>query len=101
MGYRHIQHLREREEIVTQLISRIKVTIAEILQTQRGLVFEALASLIIVGAMELAFAASMGGDHLVYLIMAIASFFLILVLLLAWSSARLERLQYRQDVQRQ
>ena len=85
---------------MTQASSRLKGTITRPIQTQRGLVLQALGSLILVGALELAFAFSIGGDHVIYFGKGVASFLLIMTLLLVWCGARFERQQNQEEVRR-
>jgi hypothetical protein len=72
-----------------------KAAIIRLLQTRRSLALEALASLMIVCAVELGFALSFGGDHPAYFARGAAAFFLIVTPLLAWSSMRIARLRYQ------
>lgn len=78
---------------MTHTVSHFKEVLTQLLHTQRGLAFEALASLIFVAAVELAFACSVGGDHVIYFVKSAASFFLVVVLLFSWSIVRFERRQ--------
>jgi predicted tellurium resistance membrane protein TerC len=78
---------------MTNTISRVKEILKQLLPTQRRLVLEALVFLVFVTAVELAIAHRNGGDHLTYFAESAASFFLIVVLLLSWSTVRFERRQ--------
>lgn len=78
---------------MTHTVSHFKAVLTQLLHTQRRLILEALASLILVTAVELAFAYRIGGDSLTYFAESAASLFLIVVLLLSWSTVRFERRQ--------
>jgi hypothetical protein len=75
---------------MTNTVSHVKEVFTQLLHTQRRLVLEALVFLISVPAVELAIAYRSGGDHLTYFAESAASFFLIVVLLLSWSTVRFE-----------
>ena len=79
---------------MTQTVSDFKQLITQHRHSQRGLVLEAIFALILVAAMEMAFAFSAGGDHLIYFATGLGSFFLIVALLFVWSVVRFERRQY-------
>jgi hypothetical protein len=87
------KHFQVREAIMTNRVSHVKEVLKRLLHTQRRLVLEALAFLIFVTAVELATAYRNGGDRLNYFAESAASFFLIVVLLLSWSTMRIERRQ--------
>lgn len=86
---------------MTNTVSHVKAVLKQLLHTQRRRVLEALAFLIFVTAVELAFAYRNGGDQLTYFAESAASFFLIVVLLLSWSTVRLEDRQEPEECHEQ
>ena len=82
-----------------QTSSRLEGFISRLLQTRRRLVLEAFGWLIFAGAAALVFAFGVAADYAICFANGTAGFFLIVVLLYAWSNARFERLRYRKAVQ--
>ena len=83
---------------MTQSSPRFNAITIQLVQEQGGLVMEALGWLLFVASVELVFAFSFGGDHLMYFARGAASLFLALVLLLVWSSLCAQRGQYPREV---